>query len=163
MLAVTRAFVVKTVCPQTAPTACNTQNNCDLKKIRAVRMWVPPCEQSTKCSLKYKDHNQKQASPWHYFTLMENTDTTSLLLLSKHNFPLKYHLCEWDKEGFVYRAALLPKTIWCGSSTCLHTSWLVKLLFFFSLRKIGLVLDRFLVIWLMHPHASSRTAQSDSL
>lgn len=41
-------------------------------------------------SLNDKDHNQQRACLRHHFALMENTDTTSLLLLSKHRFPLSH-------------------------------------------------------------------------
>lgn len=111
--------------PDKAPTARSAPNN-NLKKLepRGCKR-LHANAKSTKRSLNQEDHNHQQASPRRYFTLMENTDTTSLLLQSKHHFPLKHHFCEWDKEGFVCRAALLPKTIQCGSSTCLHTSWLV--------------------------------------
>lgn len=124
---VTRAFAVKTFCLQTP--ACNTQNSiCDLQINRdCKRLHV-----SAKWSLNDKDSNQQRAPPQHDFTSIKHTDTASSLLLSKRHFPLKCNFCEWNKEAFVYRAAPLPRTIPCGSSTCPHTSWVVLSCFLFT-------------------------------
>lgn len=64
----------------------------------------------------------------HYFPLMENTNSESLLLLSTAHFPLMYRFCEGDKDKFVPELSCCQRQSHVEAATCSaqphpHTSW----------------------------------------